>query len=376
MRVSILQESLAKGLSTVGRAVSPRSTLPVLSNVLLATESGRLRVSATNLELGITTWLGANVEEEGSTTVPARTFGDLVGQLSPERVDMELSPNANKLRLACGSNTANINVITAEEFPMMPEPGEHDDTLTIPVEDLRSAIRQVAFAAANDDTRPILTGVLMQYQGGVLTLAAADGFRLAVRELPLDIDFPEFELVVPANSLKELERISASEDKEVYMVLPPDRGQVLFHMTSAALVTQVLDGAFPDYRQIIPRNTSTHTELDTHEFLRACKRADIFAREAANTVRLHILPHESTSGTVTISATAADKGDNEGVLAAHIEGEETEVAFNVRYLMDALGALDDDRVMLETINARSPGVIHPVENGGPIYVVMPMSLGG
>jgi DNA polymerase-3 subunit beta len=216
----------------------------------------------------------------------------------------------------------------------------------------------------------------MQYGDGTLTMAAADGFRLAVRNLPLEADFLEFgDLVIPANSLKELERISADEDKDVYMVLPPDRGQVLFHMTNAALVTQVLEGSFPDYRQIIPRNTTTHTEMDTYEFLRACKRADIFAREAANTVRLHIQPHESVAGTVTVSATAADKGDNEGILAAHIEGEEMEIAFNVRYLIDALSVLDDDRVMLETINGRSPGVMHPVDDDGLIYVVMPMHIG-
>jgi DNA polymerase-3 subunit beta len=172
-----------------------------------------------------------------------------------------------------------------------------------------------------------------------------------------------------------LERIAAAEDREVYMVLPPDRGQVLFHMTHAALVTQVLEGSFPDYLQIIPQNTNTHIEMDTSEFLRACKRADIFAREAANTVRLYIQPHPGSAGTVTISATAADKGDNEGVLAAHIDGEETEVAFNVRYLMDALNVLDDERVLLETINARSPGVLHPVNGDGLTYVIMPMHIG-
>lgn len=378
MRVSILQETLAKGLGTVGRVVPARSTLAVLNNVLMATEGGRLRLSATNLEMGlsVTTWLGANVEEEGATTVPARTFNDLVSQLSPERVDMEVSPEGGKLRLACGSNTANIKVIPADEFPIIPEPGEDDDTLAIPAADLRHMIRQVAFAAASEDTRPILTGVLVQYQDGVLTMAAADGFRLAVRSLALDVDFPEFtDLVIPAKSLQELERIGADEDKDIYMVLPRERGQVLFHMTNAALVTQVLDGTFPDYNQIIPGDLTTEVELDTYELLSACKRADIFAREAANTVRLTILPHESMAGTVTVSAAAADKGDNEGVLAAHIEGEELEIAFNVRYMMEALSVLDDDRVVLQTKNARSPGVMHPAENNGLTYVIMPMHMG-
>jgi DNA polymerase-3 subunit beta len=299
-----------------------------------------------------------------------------VTQLSPERVDMEVPPEGSMMRLACGSNTANINVISADEFPIIPEAGEDDDTLTIPAADMRHMIRQVAFAAANDDTRPILTGVLMQYEDGVLTMAAADGFRLAVRALALDADFPEFtDLVVPAKSLQELERISADEEKEITMVLPQERGQVLFYMTDAALVTQVLDGTFPDYNQIIPDNLTTIVELDTYELLSACKRADIFAREAANTVRLHIQPHESTQGTVTVSANAADKGDNEGVLAAHIDGEEMEIAFNVRYMMEALSVLDDERVILNTKNSRSPGVMQPTEDNGLTYVIMPMHMG-
>ena len=375
MKVSIPQQALAKGLSTVGRAVPQRSTLPVLTNVLVATEEGRLRLTATDLQLVVTVWLGANIEEEGATTVPARTLSDLVSQLSPERVDLEMAPGTSRMQLTCGANVANINTITADEFPIIPEPGENDATLAIPAEELRRMIKHVAFAAATDDSRPVLTGVLVEYIDGVLIMAAADGFRLAVKELRLDVNFPEFSLIIPASSLKELERVSADEDKDIYMILPPERGQVLFHMSNVDLATQVLEGTFPQYRQIIPEFVGTSAELDRHELLSACKRADIFAREAANTVRFHVEPHDGTAGTVTVRANAAERGDNEGVLAAHVDGEDVEAAFNVRYIIEGLNAMDGDRILLETIDARSPGVIKPLDENGLTYVVMPMQMG-
>lgn len=375
MKVSILQDTLAKGLNIVKPAVSPRSTLPVLMNVLLATEDGRLRISATNLDLVISSWQEANIEIDGSITVPMRTFGDLVNALSPERVDLERPADSNKMRVTCGSNTAHIHTIPADEFPMIPEPGDNDQVLPIPAHEMRSMIRQVAFAAANDDTRPILGGVLMEYDGTTLTMAAADGFRLAIRKLELSLSFEPFSLAIPSNALKEVERISSDEEHEIRMVIPPEQRQVMFYMSNAAIVAQVLDGAFPDYGQIIPASYSTRTEMDRFEFLRACKRADIFAREVANHVEMHIQPHDSALGTVTVNATAADKGDNEGVLSAHVEGDEVEVAFNVRYFLDVLNVLEDDRIWLETVDARSPGVIRPVNGDAYIYIVMPMRSG-
>ena len=230
MKVSVLQENLAKGLNIVSRAVSPRSTLPVLSNVLVATDEGRLRLSATNLELGITCWIGAKIEEEGSTTVPARTFTELIGTLSDQQVEMSLSVRTQTLNVHSGSSNTDLKCIDSQEFPPMPAP-DSGDGIPINVADLKELIQQVAFAASTDEARPILTGVLVTVNGEQLTMASADGFRLSVRKANLSSPTSRPLLaVVPARALSELARIISDGDQVVDMILPSDRGQVVFQM--------------------------------------------------------------------------------------------------------------------------------------------------
>ncbi len=377
MRVSCLQENLAKGLSVVGRAVSPRSTLPVLGNVLLTTDGGRLKLSATNLEIGISCWIGAKVEEEGGITVPARTFIDLVNALPPERVDMELIARTQTLNLRAGRSEANIKGIDAEEFPIVPADGEGSHSIPVEADTLRSAIAQVAFAAATDETRPILTGVLVKFEDTKLTLAAADGYRLSVRSIALSHPVTDpFSIIVPARALVELGRISGEQQEPIRVSLTPARNQVLFRLTDIVLVSQLIDGNFPDYRQIIPREWATHTVVDTAAFLKACKAALIFAREAAHITRLHIKPgSELSPGHMIVSATSAETGDDVSELDATIEGEEIEIAFNVRYLIDVLSVINTPQVALNTTTPSSPGVIRPVGDVDYTHVIMPMHLG-
>lgn len=375
MRVSCLQENLARGLNIVSRAVGTRTTLPVLSNVLLATDNGRLRLAATNLDMAITAWIGASVEEDGAITVPARTLNDLVNTLSPERVDFDVAVRTNTLHLACGATTAHIKGIDAYDFPPIPEPTEHDTVLPIPAEELKQSINMVTFAAARDDSRPILTGVSVSYEDGMLTLAAADGFRLSVRQIPLDTGYDgPFSLVIPARALNEVARMISEEDEFVQLILPPDRSQVIFHVENAQLVSQLIDGTFPDYRQIIPRDVQTHTVLYTADLLRAARRADIFAREANHTVRCSIEPQDGMAGIVRISAQASETGENEVILDASIEGDGIEIAFNVRYLIDVLSVIPTDQVVLKTIRPDRPGVFQPVNDENFTHVVMPMHL--
>lgn len=377
MRVSCLQDNLAHGLNLVGRAVSTRSPLPVLSNVLMATDNGRLRLSATDTKMSIVAWIGASVEEDGSLTVPSRTLTDLVNTLSPERVDMDVSVRTSSLNLVCGATTAKIKGIDAQEFPIMPEPSDDDDWLPIPADVLREAIAKVIIASARDDSRPILTGVLLGFEDGLLTLAAADGFRLSVVEVPLDVEFYEgFQLVVPARALNELLRVSADEHEVINLVLPRDRSQVIFRLTDIDLSAQLIgDGVFPDYRQIIPTGLTTRTVLDTADFLRACKRADIFAREANHTIRVTVEPKDGTIGVVRVKATSAETGENEVVMDVTIEGQGLEIAFNVRYLIDVLGVISQDRIMLGTTRSDKPGMIQPVGDSSFTYVIMPMHIG-
>jgi DNA polymerase-3 subunit beta len=376
MKVSCLQENLSKGLGIVGRAVSPRSTLPVLGNVLLASDNGRLKLSATNLEVGINCWIGAKVEEEGSTTVPARTFIDLVNSLPPERVDLELISRTQTLNLRAGRSEANIKGIDAQEFPIVPVP-ENGEGLLLAPDVMRTAIEQVAFAAATDESRPILTGVLAKFEDALLTLAAADGFRLSVRTVDLHrpVDDP-FSIIIPSRALGELARVSGEQEDPMTVTVTPTRNQVIFQLTNIVLVSQLIDGNFPDYRQIIPKERGTHTVVDTAALLKACKTALIFARDAAHIARLHIKPaSELAPGSLIVSATSAETGDDVSELDASIEGEEIEIAFNVRYLIDVLSVIGTPQVGLDTTTSSSPGVIHPIGDADFTHVIMPMHLG-
>ncbi len=380
MRVSCLQENLAKGLSIVSRAVATRSTLPVLSNVLLATDQSLLKLAATDLELAISCLIGAKVEEDGATTVPARLLSDLVNSLPPERIDMELVVRTQALHLTCARNEADLKVVDASEFPLLPT-ADDERQITLPPEILRQMIGQVAFAAATDESRPILTGVLASFSDDKLTLAAADGFRLSVRHAPVGQDMAEpVSVVIPARALAELHRISAEEEEPVTMTITPSRSQVLFHLQGNAgalqgkvfgidLVSQLIEGHFPDYNQIVPKGLNTRTVLNTGEFLKACRMANIFARSEANIVRLSIAPDR-----MTIYATSAEMGDSVSEIDAHVEGEPITIAFNAKYLIDVLSVVDSAQVALETTTASSPGVLRPVGDETFIHVIMPMHI--
>ena len=375
MKVSCLQENLAKGLSIVSRAVAPRSTLPVLGNVLLATDNARLRLSATNLELGITCWIGAKVEEEGSTTVPAKTFADFVNTLPQEKVEMALVVRTQTLTLSCGRMQAHVKGIDAQEFPLIP-PADIDHALQLNVDDFREMINHVTFAAATDEARPLLTGVLAKIEGGQLTLAAADGFRLSVRTAQLSSPAADsVNVIIPARALAELGRIITAEEP-VYMSLPPGRGQVIFHHGNVELVSQLIEGTFPEYTNIIPKAHTTRTVMSTADFRKACKSSDIFAREASHTARLKIKPgSDLTPGQVVVSANAAETGDNVAELDASVDGGGVEIAFNVKYLVDVLNVIETPNVALETSTATSPGVIRPVGRDDFLCVIMPMHIG-
>ncbi len=377
MRVSCIQDNLAYGLSIVSRAVAARSTLPILSNILIATDNGRLRLAATNREMGITCWIGASIEEDGELTVPSRTLTDLVGTLLREqRVDLEVDVRGNTLHLTSGPTQAHIKGLDGNDFPITPEAAENDLVIQIPAGELKETIEMVALAAANDDTRPVLTGVSVSYAEGLLTLAAADGFRLSVRSIEIENGVGDtFSLIVPAKVLRELQRIVSDDDDLVTMIISREQSQAWFHLNSIELFTQTIDGTFPDYNQIIPNEITTETVLDVPDLLRACKRADIFAREANHLVKFTIQPEDGMTGVVRVSATSAETGENEGTLIASITGDEMEIAFNVRYLMEILSVLNVNQVFLGTSRSDKPGLLKVVGDQSFTHVVMPMHLG-
>jgi DNA polymerase-3 subunit beta len=376
VKITCKQQDLSRGLAIVSHAVSNRSTLPILANILLATDNGRLRLSATNLEIGINCWVAAQIEEEGSNTVPAKTLTELVNTLSPVDIDISDSEDSNRVNIKTAGVYTHLKGIEASEFPLIPSGEGGEPPVTLDARTLKEIIGEVAIAASEDESRPVFTGVLVQVSGEKITFAAADAFRLAVRidSLPGDgISRPD--ILIPASTMKELKSILPSEGS-VQMIVTPNRSQVLFHTETVDLVSRLIDGNFPNYNQIIPKEHSTRAVLDTKEFAAHVKRAAIFARDSSNITHLKISSEggEEGTGKLTIEVSADDLGDNVGELNAQVEGPDQQIIFNVKYLSDVLAVLDVPRVAIEVNAATKPGVIKPEgENAANYtYVIMPM----
>ena len=383
MKLSCLQENLARGLSVVGRAVASRSTLPITQYVMLSCDQGMLRLSATNLEIAITTWIGAMIEEEGAITVPHRLVSDLVNSLPSDRVDLDLrgpdpdDPNAggsSVLHISCGRSRTHINGASADDFPPIPQV---DSGLATNIDPsvLRSGISLVAFSAASDESRPVLTGVELKLEESLLVMAAADGFRLAVYtgELSEPVADP-IKVIVPAKTMQEIQRLASEQSAPVQVTLSPEKGQVMFKLEHVEVVSQLLQGSFPNYDQLIPERYETRAVLELDDLKRATQSAAVFARDGSNIVRLEMMPQESgEGGQLKVSARSEEVGDNLDELDIdQFDGEAAKIAFNVRYLMEIVNVLGRGKVALEVTNSSSPGVFRPADSDRYVHVVMPM----
>ena len=289
MKLSCLQENLKRGIAIASHAVAPKSTLPVLSNILLSTDGGRLRLQSTNLELGITCWIGAKVEEDGAVTVPAKLLADFVGNLPNDAITLNLDERTQTVNLRCARSEANIKGIEADEFPTIPVIEADQPTLTIAPAVLRAAINQVAFAAAADDTRPVIAGVLIRLRDNTATFTATDGFRMSVKtlELPEPVQTPQ-EIIVPVRALTELGRIIGDAENPVEITVTPSGGQVLFHSDNVDLVSRLIDGKFPDYERIISKQYATRYLLDRSAFLQSVWLASVFVVGSAYIAKLKV----------------------------------------------------------------------------------------
>jgi DNA polymerase-3 subunit beta len=362
-----MQENLARGLSVVSRAVSNRS-LPVLTNVLLKTEDGGLKLTATNLEIGITYWVPGKIEVDGATSVPARLLTDLVNSLpGGEPITLELA-EGETLHIRAGRFESNIKGIPADDFPTVQTAGERPIT-RVEQKVLRQALDETAFAAASDEARPILTGVLARFEGDQLTLAAADNYRIAVKRITVLDPVEETSVVIPARALHELARILSDTDDPVSIVLAHSRNQLLFHVEGIDLVTRLIDGQYPNYQSVLPASHATRAVLDREELLRAVRPAALIAHESANIVKLGV-GLDGDPG-ITVSANA-EVGDHVGRVEAAVEGDGTTIAFNARFLADVLTNVDADQFALELNGPLSPGVFKPVGDDRYVHVVMPL----
>jgi DNA polymerase III subunit beta len=368
VKLSVMQENLARGLSVASRAVSTRSTLPVLANVLLKTEDAGLKLTATNLEIGITYWVPGKIDTDGATTVPAKLLTDLIGSLpASERVDLELQAG-DTLHIRAGRFETHVKGIDAEEFPAIPTAGERPTT-RISQKVLRQALNEVAFAAASDEARPILTGVLARFEGDRLTLAAADNYRIAVKTILILDPVEDTSLVIPARSLTELTRVLADTDDPVDLVIAQARNQVVFHLDGIDLVSRLIDGQFPNYQQVLPKAHTTRAIVDREELLKAVRVAALIASASANIVKLQVGGDADTGILVTANA---DVGDNEGQVEAAVEGDGTTIAFNARYLSEVLQNVNAEQFAIELNGPLSPGVFKPVGDDSYTHVVMPV----
>ncbi len=375
MKLSCLQENLARALSIVGRAIPSRTTLPITQNFLLKTEQSMLHISATDLEVAITVRIGAQVEEEGAITVPARLFGEFVNRMPPDRIDMETTDQPLGLNVKCQRSESNFNGMSAEDYPPIPQ---LQDGIVGKIESqtLRQSISHVAFAAATEDSRPVLTGVKVEISGDGITLAAADGFRLAVYKDNLSEPLSEdIEFLIPARTLNEISRMLPQQEQSIEFMVTPSNNQVLFRLDNAEVVSVLIQGSFPNYSQLIPQSHATRIEMRSNDFMSATRAAAIFARDGSGIIRLQVSESENGSkanSEMQVSSRAEEVGNYQGAIAVRVDGDDAKIAFNSKYLTDVLDVLSDSDVALEVSSPSSPGVIKPVEGEKYVHVVMPM----
>ena len=370
MKLQCTQENLDKALSNISRAVANRTTLPITQNVLLKVTNGKLQLSATNLEMAINTWIGAEITEEGETTVPARIFTDLIKSYPNDNIDLNL--NNNNLIIKCGPYDSNLITQPSDDFPPIPESESLDPTFTISPSNLSKLINSVIFSAAQDQSRPVLTGVKFSITNNVLTLASADGFRLSIMSFELENEnIPEIDFIVPAKSLLEVSRILPFTQDDVSVFMTRASNQVIFKMGNYQLTTTLTQGNFPDFNSLIPEANTTSCIIPKSNFKSAVRSLGVLAKDGNGIIRLEISGSEENQN-LLMSSKTDELGENSVVLKVNSSGDDSKIAFNSKYLSDVLEVIDSENVVLEINGDSNPGLIKPENNSNYIHIVMPM----
>src|SRR3989344_3046549 len=376
MKISVLQKDLNRGLANVSRVVATRGQLPVLANVLLEAEKDGLKLAATNLEMGIREWVGGKIEVEGRLTVPAKSLSEFVGSLGGEVVGLEAE--GDKLKVRCGKYTATFAGIDASEFPVMPKSGltpakakEGHGIIEIGSKLVLDIAMQVAYAAASDESRPVLTGVRFAVAGDQLAVTATDGFRLARKKIQ-DKGFKDMGsldgLVLPARTILELARMAdGSAEKNMRIEVFSDNNQVIFGVGRSDLISRVLGGNYPEVDKIIPSEHKTRVIVERGDLINAVRAVGIFARENNNIIKFTIINYQ-----FLISARASQAGESNVEIEAEMEGEDGEIAFNYKYVMDYLNSTASERVVLEMNGNLAPGVWRGEKDESLLALVMPV----
>lgn len=369
MKFTVLQSNINKALSQVGRIVGSRATLPVLSNVLIIAEKGKLKLSATDLEVAVTSLAKGKIEEDGQLTVPARLLIDFISNNNDESIQFETKKdNDNVLHLKSTHYKAVITGISAEEFPTIPVlPTEN--IVNIKSEDFADALKKVIIAPANDETRPVLAGIYFQFEGKRLTLAATDSFRLAEKKLSFDQDSGDKKFIVPGRTMTEVLRLMSGTEAIKTVEISSTENQIAFKIGETEVVSRLIEGAFPNYTQIIPTSSKIKATLNHAEFVSAVKMSALFAKNAANNIRIQVKKNEAL-----ISSLASPAGESTSKISAETSGGELTIAFNARYVLDVLAVDDGKKVILELNDDATAGIIRSEKDPEFTYIIMPLKL--
>lgn len=362
MKLQVTQENLAKALNNVARvAMANKNSLPILNNVLLKTVDNRLSLSATNLEIAITEKIGTKVQVGGSITVPARLMQEYITSLPSGVLDLELEDH--KLHISTDQYSSTINGVVADEFPEVPEITD-GIKWSIPAKEAKKGLQQVVFAASSDETRPVLTGVLLKTQEGSLYAAATDSYRLAEKQLIKTAQ--DISLLIPASAIQDLLRILPDNLDKVEVFA--DAQQVLFRAGDVELVTRLIDATYPDYRKLIPTKFATTATVSREEFIAITKVSSLFARESAGSITIKV---DEDTQQISITSIASQLGENTSSASAVVSGN-GEVTLNSRYLLDSLNALTSKNVTFSFNGKLEPCVLTSDENPDQTYLVMPL----
>jgi DNA polymerase-3 subunit beta len=366
MKFTCTQENLYRGLSVVNHLAGKNTTLPILNNVLIRAEDGVIELSTTNLEVGIKCQVRGKIEAAGAFTVQSRLITDYVNLLPKQPVDLTLKDQ--ELHVSCQSFETKVKGVAADDFPLIAGVSGQD-TVSLEISTFKAALGQVLFAVALDETRPEINGVLFHLQGKKLVLASTDSFRLAERTIEADGGEKEAKFIVPYRTMQELSRVLAESMEETNLTVGWSDNQVVFTFAGIELVSRLIEGQYPDYQQIVPSHFKTEVTLNSREFVQLVKSAALFCRAGINDVHVTI---NAAKKTLEVKAANSMLGENKAEMKAETTGEENEIVFNYRYVLDGIQAMGAEEVVMKLIDRHNPGLFLPAGKGGYTYIVMPI----
>ena len=365
MKIVCLQENLIKGLQTVSHLAGKNSNLPILNNVLITAEEGVISLTTTNLEIGINCKIRGKVEKKGKCTVQARLLTDFIGLLPKDNIILEYDDN--KLKIECGNDKSFINTLNSEDFPLLPKITKENEHI-LNVLDLKDALKKVSFSVSYDTTRPEISGVLISLENKLATFVGTDSYRLAEKSIKVNKFSNDKSVIVPLDTIQEISRIINYEiENEVKLYI--EENQILFEINGIELVSRLIEGSYPDYRQIIPKEFKTRVEVKTNELVQAIKRTSLFCKPGINDIKLTFVIEKAE---LVINSISDQIGESMTRVIANAGGEDNEIVFNYKYILDVLSNIDSETITIEIIDNKTAGVIKTKEDDAYLYIIMPI----